>query len=149
MLQIVKQVINGKTELSTLPLTLNLANEGTCNLRCRLCSINGVVNEPGTTLQKKIFNTILPMLVPHLSTMIIAGNGEPFVRKDTWKILTDKKIQKINPNLMIDMITNGTLFNSHTWGKISHHRFTSVSVSIDAQQRRPMRLFGREVHGIY
>jgi molybdenum cofactor biosynthesis enzyme MoaA len=129
--KILNQIKAGKVRLDTYPWEVSLAHSGVCNLRCKMCISHQEYNPPEPELEDKIFNQVIPQLLPHLRYIKLGGNGEPFVQKGVDNFLRDFQPEKY-PNLEFKVLTNGLLFNQQLWGEIKHNRFFSINVSIDA-----------------
>ncbi len=130
--QIIKQIKEGIVDLNTGPLYANMGESGRCNLSCRMCMANSGVTVTSKRLSKRVYQDFLPNLLPSLSRIVLAGNGEVFFRKDTMKLLKDSSLSKQYPDLRVEIISNGVLFNENLWESIKHNSFSEISISIDA-----------------
>ncbi len=94
------------------PETVHLSITGRCNLNCAYCYGKSKTNDLSTM---QIFN-----LIDELSSMkvfqLAIGGGEPFLRKDIFKVI-DYCQQK---NIIANITTNGTLFTDYIAKKIKN-----------------------------
>ena len=128
---LVKEIQNQHIKLTTFPINVELADNGECNLRCKMCISNENFNPVDDKLTDKIFNEALPTLLPHIQTLTLSGNGEVFHRRATRDFLINFNPHKY-PNLKFNILSNGLLFTPQMWEKIKHNHFNSISISIDA-----------------
>lgn len=131
---IIDQIIAGKTELETPPYTLTVSSSGKCNLDCVMCQADHDNSQEDNLLDEKVFNEVLPEILPGLSKIYLMGNGEVLFNSWSRKFLQTLDTEKY-PLLTIDLLTNGTLFTQKMWESISHNRYGSIGVSIDAASR--------------
>lgn len=127
-----EQVKAGKTELETGPLYINLSDTGDCNLKCKMCRSNDAFYKNDKSLNRRLFDDVLPTILPTASYMTLTGNGDPFFRRDTREFMQSKTIAEKYPHLQLQIITNAQLFTDGMWEKVKHNRFSSISVSVDA-----------------
>jgi wyosine [tRNA(Phe)-imidazoG37] synthetase (radical SAM superfamily) len=128
---IIDQIIAGKTELETPPYSLTVSSSGRCNLDCVMCQADHGNSRKDDELDRKIFTEILPEILPGLARLYLLGNGEVFFNPHSRKFLQTLDADRY-PSLTIDLLTNGTLFTRKLWETISHNRYGSIGVSIDA-----------------
>ena len=106
----------------------------TCNLSCPSCRTHRITEKASQTSEK--VRTIEEKLLPLLSSvrqLQINPAGELFVSRPSRKLLEYINDERC-PNLKLEIISNGTLFNEAEWNKFSgiHKKVVSVRISIDA-----------------
>jgi len=120
-----------KPELVILDLTHK------CNLKCVMCDIrrdkNTMENELKTEEIFKIIDEVASWGVPHL----IFSGGEPFVRKDIFKLLS----YAVKRGVPVGVLTNGTSLSSDMLKK-----FTNFLVNGDVSLTISLDGFRRETH---
>jgi MoaA/NifB/PqqE/SkfB family radical SAM enzyme len=119
-----------KVYLESSPTVFNLSNSTICNLSCIMCVKDSLVDDP--ELMKKTADDIMKHL-PTARRIVMSGLGDPFARPDTRRLLIN--FRGDNPNLKIDLITNGLLM-PRFWEQVKHQRFGSLLVSIDASTKQ-------------
>jgi len=115
------------------PRHLILSHDRSCNLACPSCRTDFIVanKQQQRRLDVIMENTILPLL-QEAETVKITGSGDPFGSNHFRRIL-----QRINrhefPNLKIDLLTNGQLFDEKAWNDLELEDLVNdVYISIDA-----------------
>ena len=119
--------------------TVHLELTDSCNLRCPQCARNqsgGKDNPllPNTQLYLNDIKKIFPeQFIKQLKRILLCGNyGDPIVAKDTLEII--EYFREINPEIWIQIHTNGSLRNPEWWsrvGKICNTPKSHVVFSID------------------
>jgi len=116
-----------KPELIILDLTHR------CNLKCVMCDIrkdkNTIENELKTEEIFKIIDEVSAWDVPHL----IFSGGEPFVRKDIFKLLS----YATKKGVPVGVLTNGTSLNPKMLKKFSNFLLNgkvSLTISLDGSK---------------
>lgn len=94
-----------------------------CNLNCSYCGAHGKYEDLPTAMMIKIAKNIANSGV---KSVTIAG-GEPFFRKDIFKILQILK----DYDLKVIILTNGTLINDEAVKKLVKYSIDGVRVSLD------------------
>lgn len=114
-------------------MELELSNQ--CNLECIMCSgelSSGIRKKEGKPPLPQIYNDAfinqLEEFIPHLKELRFNG-GEPFAQKIVLDICD--MVAKINPNLAINMATNGTVFNKRVQHILDNNNI-SINISIDS-----------------
>ncbi len=105
-----------------------------CNLSCPSCRVERIVEKPSENQHKAdlIEKQIVPLL-SKIKNLHINVAGEIFVSKPSRKIL--KLVSKeTTPQLKLQIISNGMLFNEKNWNEFQnmHGLVESVRVSVDA-----------------
>lgn len=129
--RIIDQIMAEKTILDNPPYILFLANSKKCNLNCIMCDSEHHYPEKDELLDKRIFNEIIPDILPGISNLFMSGHGEVLLNPYSRKFLQEIDSSRY-PHLRIKLLTNGTLFTPQLWKTISHNRYELISVSIDA-----------------
>lgn len=124
-----------KTHLSSGPIDILVADSGQCNLRCKMCLSNEKFIPNDDNLSKKIFEEVLPKLLPSARYLTLCGNGEVFYRQQTREFLRKFNPRKY-PQLSFNILSNGILLNQRMWDSIKHNRINSISISIDAATKQ-------------
>jgi MoaA/NifB/PqqE/SkfB family radical SAM enzyme len=110
------------------------AFDKSCNLSCPSCR-NELINEKASTSIEKLraVEEKLPQLLPTLRAIQINASGELFSSKSSRRVLELIDDERC-PNLRLDIISNGTLFNEQEWNKFPgiHNKIRSVRISTDA-----------------
>jgi MoaA/NifB/PqqE/SkfB family radical SAM enzyme len=103
-----------------------------CNLRCKMCEVaRSASSEEGELSTGKVKEIILQIRDMGINHIIFSG-GEPLLRKDLTEIV---RFAHENNIQMIDLITNGTMLDSSTLGKLVDAGLTHIGVSIDGLSR--------------
>jgi Iron-sulfur cluster-binding domain len=113
------------------------AFDQTCNLSCPSCRTHRIVEKASDSLDKAraVEEKLLPLL-PTVRVLHINPAGELFASKPSRKLLELIDDERA-PNLVLHIISNGTLFNEEEWNKFPgiHNKVESVRISIDAASR--------------
>jgi len=94
------------------PITVNFLITNNCNLNCGICSAHSMLNK-GEQLSFEEISGFIEKIARY-KPAIFFGGGEPFTRKDIFKILG---VVKKN-NLKCGIVTNGTLLNEYNIKKL-------------------------------
>jgi hypothetical protein len=110
------------------------AFDQTCNLSCPSCRTHLITEKvsESTEKAKAVEEKLLPLLQT-LRVLNINPAGELFASKPSRKLLEMIDDERC-PNLVLDIISNGTLFSEDEWNKFPgiHNKVRSVRISIDA-----------------
>ncbi|WP_010681180.1 radical SAM protein [Acetivibrio cellulolyticus] len=109
------------------PLSMEIAPSGTCNHRCTFCALDYMEYKPVLLDKDLILKNLRDMYDRGLKSIVLAGEGEPLVNKDTPEIINGSK----EIGLDIAMSTNGVLFTSEV-SKDCLHNLTWVRFSVSA-----------------
>jgi len=118
------------------PTLMEFELDNTCNLECIMCN---AIKSSGIRKRKNIetvykspydnqFVMQLEEFIPHLEKAIFIG-GEPFLIKiyyDIWE-----KMIELNPDIIINVNTNGTILNDRIKGILNRGKF-DFNLSIDS-----------------
>ncbi len=99
-----RQIMN---RIFNYPLTINMLITPACNLKCRICSAQSIMqdNTQLSTLEIKDFIKKIAAFNP----TIFIGGGEPFMRADIFDIFKEVKANK----LRFGAVTNGVLLDEN------------------------------------
>lgn len=110
------------------------AFDQTCNLSCPSCRTHRITEKASETFEKvrAVEEKLLPLL-PELRVLHINPAGELFGSRPSRKLLELINDERC-PDLVLDIISNGTLFSEAEWNKFPgiHNKVRSVRISIDA-----------------
>jgi hypothetical protein len=110
------------------------AFDQTCNLSCPSCRTHRITEKASQTTEKvKAVEEKLVPLLPSLRILHINPAGELFGSRPSRKLLELINDERC-PELVLDIISNGTLFSEEEWNKFPgiHNKVRSVRISIDA-----------------
>lgn len=116
----------------------DMAFDSTCNLYCASCR-ERILVECGSE-NMEIADQVQKKLLPQLSRLTVAGNGEAFFSPAYRKLLTEGKWKQLNVNIL----SNGNLFEPQRWKEVEG-RFKSVALhfSVDAATEETYRIVRR------
>jgi hypothetical protein len=110
------------------------AFDQTCNLSCPSCRTHLIAEKASQASNKAraIEEKLLPLL-PALRYLNINPAGELFASKPSRKLLELINDERC-PDLLLDIISNGTLFSRDEWSKFPgiHNKVRSIRISVDA-----------------
>ena len=138
-----------KYPVNTMPSMMEIELSNQCNLECIMCNGNlssGIrKNRDNLPPLPQIFNgTFLEQMrefIPHLTELRVNG-GEPFAQKILLDLLDI--VSEINPNLKVNIATNGTVYNKRVQGimdKCNIHLNISID-SLIAERYEEIRVNG-------
>lgn len=113
------------------PVRLDVRLNGLCNIQCIMC---GVWKEPNQQYDKSfLWNEGPTRIFPFLKKIIILG-GEPFIQKDTFRLID--MITAVNPECEFTIFTNG----QWSWSKkvqesMDKVKNLAINISVDAIEK--------------
>ena len=113
---------------------LTFGFDQTCNLSCPSCRTHRIVEKTSESIEKaRAVEEKLVDLLPTVKVLHINPAGELFGSKPSRKLLEMIDDERC-PQLVLDIISNGTLFTEEEWNKFPgiHRKVRSVRISIDA-----------------
>ena len=127
---------------------LTFGFDQTCNLSCPSCRTHRIVEKVSASVEKaRAVEEKLVGLLPTVRTLHINPAGEMLASKPSRKLLELIDDERC-PNLVLDVISNGTLFTEEEWNKFPgiHNKVRSIRISIDAARKdtfEKLRRLGR------
>jgi hypothetical protein len=127
---------------------LTFGFDQTCNLSCPSCRTHRIVEKVSASVEKaRAVEEKLVGLLPTVRTLHINPAGEMLASKPSRKLLELIDDERC-PNLLLDVISNGTLFTEEEWNKFPgiHNKVRSIRISIDAARKdtfEKLRRLGR------
>lgn len=124
-------VASGTTHLERGPDTINFSYDLSCNLSCPSCRTNQIILKGDAREPVRIIHD--RVVAEHLvdaKRLIITGSGDPFQSRLYLSFLRTFKAET-NPDLRIQISTNGILLNEEMWNSICHELVDWVDVSVD------------------
>ncbi len=127
-----------KPNENSYPVLMDFSLENTCNLSCIMCdsSLSSKIqaqknridfNAKSFCYDEKFVEQILEF-IPHLKYAVFTG-GEPFLINIYYQIW--EKMHEINPSIIINVTTNGTIFNQRV-SSFLHMAKVNITVSVDS-----------------
>ena len=113
---------------------VRLSFDATCNLWCAYCRGGEIVaNKAKQDEHQSLYKTLIKELLLRTDRVFLNGYGDVFASKICRQMLHDIKVET-HPNLKVDIITNGILFNERTWKDFEscNYAFSKIRISIDA-----------------
>lgn len=135
-----KNILEMNLVLANNPNFINLCYDVSCNLKCPSCRptfsfLNEKTNLSEYNLKKQFQKILLEYLYKCVDrlTVSITGSGDPFASKLFWDFLQSID-GRLNPNIGINLQTNGILFNELNWKKLNklHDNKITTLISLDA-----------------
>jgi hypothetical protein len=113
------------------------AFDQSCNLSCPSCRQEMIIERVSKSDEKAraVEEKLLPLL-PRIKVLNLNPAGELFASKPSRKLLELINDERC-PDLLIDIISNGTLFSETEWNKFPgvHNKVRSVRISVDAAHK--------------
>lgn len=113
------------------------AFDQSCNLSCPSCRRERIIERPSQSEEKAqaVEQKLLPLL-PKLRVLNLNPAGELFSSKPSRRLLELIDDHRC-PDLVLDIISNGTLFSEAEWTKFPgiHNKVRSIRISTDAARK--------------
>ena len=111
-------------------LTVYMDQNNRCNLKCKMCGFSDarVAAVPKYDMPRALFDSIAEQVFPQTNILILSILTEPFMTRDFPDRL--KSVRAFGVPFS-DLITNGTLLNEPSIGKILDAEITCLTFSID------------------
>lgn len=116
--------MNGK---NIYPIEVEISPSGTCNHRCIFCGLDYLEYKPNFLDKDLILKNLKEMKENGLKSVLVAGEGEPLLNKNTTNIVNEAKAYGLD----IGMSSNGVLFDD-TISKEILKSLTWVRFSVNA-----------------
>jgi len=135
-----KKIIEENLLYSSNPKFINLCYDVSCNLSCPSCRknflfLNEKTDKVQFDLKLKFFNKMMEYLYSCKEPVVVnfTGSGDPFGSKLFFDFLQNLN-GDLNPNIEIQLQTNGILFNKQNWKKLHkiHNLVIKTLISLDA-----------------
>ena len=132
-------IINNETVLlEDGPEVLNLSYDQTCNLACPSCRTDFITSNDKASQEvlDNIGFEVIKTTSKNVKRVLFCSSGDPFSSKH-FKMLLKNLNFKLNPDLRIQIVTNGVLFTESMWKELHsiHKKIDLVCVSIDATKK--------------
>jgi hypothetical protein len=127
---------------------LTFGFDHTCNLSCPSCRTHRIVEKTSASLEKsRAVEEKLIGVLPNVKVLQINPAGEMFASKSSRKLL-DLIDDERCPHLVLDIISNGTLFSEEEWNKFPgiHNKVRAIRISIDAARKETFEKLRRLGH---
>jgi hypothetical protein len=131
--RVIRALASGRYDVDGIE-TLTFGLDVTCNLACPSCRSDRIVEKMSQATEKiRAVEEKLYPLLPHLRLLHINPAGELFASKPARRLLELIDDDRC-PELILNIISNGTLFNEKEWDRYPgiHGRVWSVRISTDA-----------------
>jgi molybdenum cofactor biosynthesis enzyme MoaA len=130
--ELVEEIRNGMTRLSTGPLMVKVGSDYRCNYRCIMC-------DGKTFLESQRVESIKVMErlrshLPDLPNLILLSSGELFANKDLLDFMENLD-REIHRRLNIYIMTNASMITENRWQQLKGLNVRSFMVSVDAATR--------------
>lgn len=133
-----KEINNALENTLSSPLKISMNLTKSCNLRCKQCfSDSGEIKAEELTTEEmyKLFDDML-----EVGTFFIClGGGEPFMRKDLFKILEHGKKNQ----LAVSIVSNGLLITKEIINKLNDLDIDTLWISLDGLKENHEKLRGK------
>ncbi|MBO4909053.1 MAG: hypothetical protein J5476_07210 [Lachnospiraceae bacterium] len=129
-------------ELPKYPPSLFLAYENVCNYHCVMCTIPDCQKKMDMEEHERKMDKIdaeIRKVLPHVRKISANGLGELFASKHILQLLSEWKPEADASDCSVSLETNGSLFNSNNWEKISNLGQYNLSVSITILSFDPVK----------
>lgn len=119
------------------PVLMDFSLENTCNLECIMCDASlssSIAKSKSCNVSDNKYDyddefvAQLREFLPHLKSTVFTG-GEPFLIKSYYSIW--EKMIEVNPEIEINITTNGTVYNSRIENILNDGKF-NITVSFDS-----------------
>lgn len=121
------------------PKVMEFCMENTCNLACVMCNsmLSSTIRKnqklpPFKTKYDERFMEQLDAYIPQLQSAVFSG-GEPFLIPVYYRIW--EKMIRLNPELVISVVTNGTTLDDKVKNLLERGRF-KINVSLDSVDKQ-------------
>lgn len=121
------------------PKVMEFCLDNTCNLACSMCNSvlsSTIRKERGLPPHRRLYDDSfvkeLEPFIPHLQEAVFSG-GEPFLIPlyySIWDLMSE-----LNPDLVISVVTNGTVLNDRVMKVLERGRF-HINVSMESVDRQ-------------
>jgi MoaA/NifB/PqqE/SkfB family radical SAM enzyme len=130
-----KECLTDSPPISLQPdtiMVLTLNHDPTCNLKCPSCRSKPRILEPsGSAVHESLLTS---GLLKHVKRLCASGDGDPVASPLIWHLLCHLPLGECDPELTINLQTNGLLLTREKWNELgdTREKITEISISIDA-----------------
>ena len=117
----------------TLPKVLRIEPASKCNLGCVHCP-TGTIEMTRGVMSLEVFDKIILEIkknIKHIKVVVLYHGGEPFLNKNFFYMLSE--IKKINKNIYVKTVSNGTVLNNKIIKKIVDSELDLIEFSLDGE----------------
>lgn len=128
------KIVN-ELKLQILPDSLKIVFDDACNLACPSCRVDFIRNSPAIyNKTKSILDQMDESYGKELRFISLSGYGDPFYSTALFEWMCNFDESKYPKMDVINIHTNGMLWNEHNWKKMEkiHPYVKSAEISIDA-----------------
>lgn len=134
---IIRKTKEAITELKAqiLPDSLKIVFDDACNLACPSCRVDFIRNSPAIyNKTKSILDQMDNSYGQELKFISLSGYGDPFYSTALFEWMCNFDSKKYPKMDVVNIHTNGMLWNEHNWEKMKniHPYVKSAEISIDA-----------------
>lgn len=119
----------------TYPITVEISPSGSCNHRCVFCAFDYLEYKPVFLDRDLISQNLQEMSENGVISIVVCGEGEPLLNKNTPEIITQIK----SSGMDVSLVSNGALFNNEVAQEclpsLSWVRFSVNAGSDETHQR--------------
>ncbi len=115
------------TRTISIPQSIQLEPTNKCNLKCRMCHRSIIPLSHVGEMNFESFKKIVDPLFPYLYGVWLQGEGEPFLCKDIFKMISYLKRRYV----YVNTVSNATLLNEDFCHQILSSGLDEISFSID------------------
>ena len=119
--------------IKLFPKVLRIEPASKCNLGCVHCP-TGTIEMTRGVMSLEVFEKILLEIkknVQYIKVIVLYHGGEPFLNKNFFYMLNE--IKKINKNIFVKTVSNGTVLNEKIIKKIVESDLDLIEFSLDGQ----------------
>lgn len=122
-------------QAQVLPDSLKIVFDNACNLACPSCRVDFIRNSPSIYAKtKSILDQMDESYGKELKFISLSGYGDPFYSTALFEWMCNFDSEKYPKMDVVNIHTNGMLWNEHNWEKMKkiHPYVKSAEISIDA-----------------
>lgn len=132
-------LIEKKTIIDSKPLCLDIRLNGQCNLSCIMCNVYTQPN--GLYEGSEFWTECLKLVIPKIKELWVLG-GEPFIQKDTFKLI-DYVLEK-NPDCIWRFETNGNFNCDYVFEYLRKIIIGRIGISVDSLNNETYRFIRKK-----
>lgn len=103
-----EQVSNWLKTGDTYPTTVEISPSGACNHRCIFCAFDYLEYKPTYLEKELIIKNLGEMSKKGVKSIVVCGEGEPLLNRDTPEIINQVKAHGLD----VSLVSNGVLFTA-------------------------------------